>query len=79
MKTVLVALTTVFVACTTPAAAQSSASGELGTISFPTSAKGPAQTAFLVGVKALHNFEFDTAADAFRAAQTADSGFALAY
>ena len=34
---------------------------------------------FLTGVKALHNFEFDTAADAFRAAQKADPGFALAY
>jgi tetratricopeptide (TPR) repeat protein len=79
MKTLLVAVTSVFVACTTPAAAQSAGPGELGTISFPTSAKGPAQTAFLVGVKALHNFEFDTAADAFRESQKADPGFALAY
>src|SRR2546422_2346922 len=62
-----------------PAGAQTTASGELGTIQFPTSAAGAAQSAFLTGVKALHNFEFDTAADAFRAAQNADPGFALAY
>jgi len=60
------------------AAAQSS-SGELGTINFPTSAKGAAQAAFLVGVKALHNFEFETAAEAFRESQKADPAFALAY
>ena len=64
-----------------PARAQSQApaAGELGTISFPTSATGAAQAAFLTGVKALHNFEFDTAAEAFRNAQKADPGFALAY
>ena len=44
--------------------------GELGSITFPTSAKGAAQNAFLTGVKALHNFEFDLAGDAFRDAQT---------
>jgi len=59
--------------------AQPKMSGELGTIQFSTSAKGEAQTAFLTGVKALHNFEFDTAADAFRASQKADPGFALGY
>src|SRR5919106_1927350 len=40
-------------------AAQSRPDGELGTIHFPTSATGAAQTAFLAGVKGLHNFEFD--------------------
>jgi hypothetical protein len=60
-------------------AAQSRPDGELGTIHFPTSATGAAQTAFLAGVKGLHNFEFDTAAEAFREAQKADPGFALAY
>jgi tetratricopeptide (TPR) repeat protein len=53
--------------------------GELGSIQFSTSAKGEAQSAFLTGVKALHNFEFDQAADAFRASQKAEPGFALAY
>jgi tetratricopeptide (TPR) repeat protein len=63
-----------------PAAAQTARTGELGTIQFPTSAKvAAAQTAFLTGVKALHNFEFDTAADVFRDAQKAEPGFALAY
>src|SRR5262249_10123005 len=62
------------------AAAQTARTGELGSIQFPTSAKAAAaQTAFITGVKALHNFEFDTAADAFRDAQKAEPTFALAY
>ena len=60
-------------------AAQTSTVGELGTINFPTSAKPAAQAPFLTGVKALYNFEFDTAADVFRQAQKADPDFALAY
>src|SRR5262249_541276 len=60
-------------------AAQTSNVGELGTITFPTSAKPAAQAPFLTGVKALYNFEFDTAADVFRQAQKADPDFALAY
>src|SRR4051795_7337770 len=52
---------------------------ELGSINFPTSAKPAAQGPFLTGVKGLYNFEFDIAADAFREAQKADPGFALAY
>lgn len=64
------------VAAPAPAQVQT---GELGTIRFPTSADGPAQAAFLVGVKALHNFEFDIAGDAFREAQKANPNFALAY
>src|SRR3954470_7769009 len=52
---------------------------ELGSINFPTSAKPAAQAPFLTGVKGLYNFEFDIAADAFREAQKADPGFALAY
>src|SRR5712671_7399435 len=59
--------------------AQTPATSELGTINFPTSAKPPAQAPFLVGVKALYNFEFDIAAEAFREAQKADPAFALAY
>ena len=79
MKHSRIALLALFITCAAPAGAQSDATGELGTINFPTSAKGPAQTAFLVGVKALHNFEFDTAAEAFRDAQKADPGFAQAW
>src|SRR5436190_14193360 len=52
---------------------------QLGTINFPTSAKPAAQAPFLVGTKALYNFEFDIAADAFREAQKADPAFVLAY
>lgn len=52
---------------------------ELGTITFPTSGAPAAQPAFLEGVKALHSFQFDEAADAFRRAQKADPDFALAY
>src|SRR5262249_2683868 len=52
---------------------------EFGTINFPTSAKPAAQGPFLIGVKALYNFEFDIAADAFRDAQKADPAFALGY
>jgi tetratricopeptide (TPR) repeat protein len=52
---------------------------ELGTINFPTSAKPAAQTAFLTGTKALYNFEFDLAGEAFQQAQKADPAFALAY
>src|SRR4051794_34457252 len=60
-------------------AAQAPAATELGTINFPTSAKPAAQAPFLTGVKALYNFEFDIAAEAFQAAQKADPTFALAY
>lgn len=51
----------------------------LGTINFPNSGNPAAQTPFLTGVKAMHNFQFDEAGDAFRAAQAADPAFALAY
>ena len=59
--------------------AQSPSQSQLGTIDFPTSAKPAAQAPFLTGVKALHNFEFDIAAEAFRESQKADPDFALAY
>jgi tetratricopeptide (TPR) repeat protein len=61
------------------AGAQARPAVELGTIEFPTSAKPAAQAPFLVGVKALYNFEFDIAGDAFREAEKADPAFALAY
>lgn len=59
--------------------AQAPVAGQLGTIDFPTSAKPPAQALFLTGTKALYNFEFDIAGDAFQQAQKADPDFALAY
>ena len=59
---------------TMPARAQ-----ELGSITFPTSGAPAAQAAFLEGVKDLHSFEFDEAAQAFQKAQAADPAFAMAY
>ena len=51
----------------------------LGEIVFPNSGNPVAQAPFLRGVKLLHNFEYDDAADSFQAAQKADPDFALAY
>ena len=52
---------------------------ELGTITFETSGARAAQPKFLEGVKALHSFQFDEAAVAFREAKAVDPDFALAY
>jgi tetratricopeptide (TPR) repeat protein len=52
---------------------------DLGTIDFPTSATGEAQTEFLTGVLALHSFWYPEARDHFRRAQTLDPQFAMAY
>ena len=51
----------------------------LGTINFPNSGSAAAQPYFIEGVKFLHSFEWEDAAEAFRKAQQADPGFALAY
>jgi len=48
-------------------------------VSFPNSGSAAAQPAFLRGVVALHNFQYEDAAEAFGEAQRADPGFALAY
>lgn len=56
-----------------------SANSQLGTIHFPSSASPAAQAPFLTGVKALLNFEFDIAAEAFQQTQKADPAFALGY
>jgi tetratricopeptide (TPR) repeat protein len=69
-----VALTFAALFSPTPPSAQ-----ELGTITFPTSGAPAAQAAFLEGVKCLHSFQFDEAAEAFHRAQKADPGFAMAY
>jgi hypothetical protein len=52
---------------------------ELGTITFATSGAPAAQAAFIEGVKALHSFEFDPAAEAFKRAQKQDPTFAMAF
>ncbi len=59
-----------------PAAAQQPA---LGRTDFPTSGSAAAQPAFLEGLLLLHSFEYADAAEAFRRAQAADPGFAMAY
>jgi tetratricopeptide (TPR) repeat protein len=51
----------------------------LGSLAFPNSGAEAAQHDFLRGVLLLHSFEYDYAAEAFRAAQEADPDFALAY
>jgi tetratricopeptide (TPR) repeat protein len=51
----------------------------LGELDFPTSGAPGAQPAFLRGVLLLHSFEYEDAAAAFRQAQQADPGFAMAY
>jgi tetratricopeptide (TPR) repeat protein len=54
-------------------------SAKLGRISFPNSGAKSAQPAFIRGMLLLHSFEYEDAAAAFREAQRADPGFALAY
>ncbi len=51
----------------------------LGKIDFPNSGSAEAQDEFIKGVMLLHNFEYGDAARAFKKAQDADPGFALAY
>ena len=51
----------------------------LGSIRFPTSGSANAQPKFIEGVKDLHSFEFDEAAEAFHEAQRMDPNFAMAY
>lgn len=53
--------------------------GKVGTVTFPNSGAAAAQAPFLRGLALLHSFEYEDAADAFRAAQAADPGFAMAY
>lgn len=59
--------------------ASSLSAAELGRVDFPTSGSPAAREPFLRGVAALHSFWYDEAADAFREAQKADPGFAMAY
>ncbi|MDG1713783.1 MAG: hypothetical protein P8H21_07990 [Woeseiaceae bacterium] len=50
-----------------------------GDISFENSGVAAAQSAFLVGVKALHNFQFDDARIAFEEAEKIDPSFVMAF
>ena len=51
----------------------------LSPVRFPNSGPPAAQPAFLRGVTALHNFQYEDAAEAFLEAQGIDRDFALAY
>jgi tetratricopeptide (TPR) repeat protein len=62
-----------------PSAPAAPEAPQLGTIQFSTSGAAAAQPAFIEGVKDLHSFEFDEAAETFRKAQQADPAFAMAY
>ena len=48
-------------------------------MAFANSGADAAQAPFLRGLALLHSFEYDEAAEAFRAAQAADPGFAMAF
>ncbi|HEY0674057.1 MAG TPA: hypothetical protein VGD27_17410, partial [Longimicrobiales bacterium] len=51
----------------------------LGTVDFKNSGAAAAQPAFQRGVALLHSFEYEDAAEEFRAARRADPSFALTY
>jgi len=53
--------------------------GQYGHVAFANSGSPAAQKDFLEGLALLHDFEYPAAADAFRRAQTTDTGFAMAY
>ena len=61
------------------AAAPGARAQTLGRLDFPTSGTPAAQAKFLTGLGFLHNFEYDSAAAAFREAQRLEPGFAMAY
>jgi tetratricopeptide (TPR) repeat protein len=65
--------------CVAIGAVLSAQAPQLGRISFPTSATGAAQAAFVRGVLYLHNFEYDEAILAFREAERLSPSFAMAY
>ena len=51
----------------------------LSPVHFPNSGSPAAQPAFLRGVTALHNFQYEDAVEAFGEAQGIDRDFAMAY
>jgi len=62
-----------------PAGAAAPPGAAAGQIVFANSGAPAAQAPFLRGLGLLHNFEYSAAAAAFREAQKADPGFALAF
>jgi len=62
-----------------PAGLAAPPGADVGRVAFANSGAPAAQAPFLRGLALLHNFEYSAAAAAFREAQQADPGFALAY
>ena len=73
----VVALVVLLLFVGTPAPA--TAAGGYGHVDFANSGAAAAQAPFLEGMALLHDFEYSAAASAFRRAQAADPGFAMAY
>jgi len=61
------------------AGSPASAEGGYGHVDFANSGAPSAQADFLDGLALLHDFEYPAAAAAFRRAEAADAGFAMAY
>jgi tetratricopeptide (TPR) repeat protein len=61
------------------AGSPASAEGLYGHVAFANSGSPAAQADFLAGLALLHDFEYPAAAEAFRRAESADPGFAMAY
>jgi tetratricopeptide (TPR) repeat protein len=55
------------------------AQDDVGVVAFPNSGAPEAQDSFLRGLALLHNFEYASAAKAFRKAQEIDPSFAMAF
>ena len=72
---VIAALAALLLLAGSPAAA----AGSFGHVDFANSGAKVAQADFAAGMALLHDFEYPAAAEAFRRAQTADPGFAMAY
>jgi hypothetical protein len=61
------------------AGSPAAAGGSYGRVDFANSGAPAAQADFLEGLALLHDFEYPAAAEAFRRAEAADPGFAMAY
>lgn len=59
--------------------AQGAPAPRLGTVVFPTSGSPAAHAEFLLGLRYLHSFQYESAEQAFLKAEALEPGFALAY
>ena len=65
-------------ASTVTAAPRPAASGQLGTVNFPSSCNAAAQTSIVSGVALLHSFQYQQSETVFKQASTADPKCAMA-